>query len=76
MYRSLLMLLLITALDNLLINRWDAQSFARKAYDNGIRYIGGCCGFEPYHIRAMAEEVKKSFLKSDIEIGQVGLSLS
>ncbi len=23
----------------------------RSAYDLGIRYIGGCCGFEPYHIR-------------------------
>ena len=22
------------------------------------RYIGGCCGFEPYHIRAMAEELR------------------
>ena len=25
----------------------------------GIRYIGGCCGFEPYHIRAIAEELHK-----------------
>ena len=23
-----------------------------------FRYIGGCCGFEPYHIRAMAEELR------------------
>jgi len=23
----------------------------------GVRYIGGCCGFEPYHIRAIAEEL-------------------
>jgi len=22
-----------------------------------VRYIGGCCDFEPYHIRAMAEEL-------------------
>ena len=22
-----------------------------------MRLIGGCCGFEPYHIRAMAEEL-------------------
>jgi len=21
----------------------------------GIRYIGGCCGFQPYHIRAVTE---------------------
>jgi betaine-homocysteine S-methyltransferase len=22
-----------------------------------FRYIGGCCGFEPYHIRAISEEL-------------------
>ena len=31
--------------------------FAREAHDMGIRYIGGCCGFLPYHIRAIAEEL-------------------
>ena len=39
------------------ITRWEAASFARQAYDMGIRVIGGCCGFESYHIRAMAEEL-------------------
>ena len=33
------------------------HKYARQAYDLGVRYIGGCCGFEPYHIRAIAEEV-------------------
>ena len=33
------------------------QKFAREAFDAGVRYIGGCCGFEPYHIRAIAQEV-------------------
>ena len=33
------------------------QNYARKAYELGVRYIGGCCGTEPYHIRAMAEEL-------------------
>merc|ERR1712107_869519 len=28
-----------------------------QAYELGVRFIGGCCGFEPYHIRAMAEEL-------------------
>ncbi|KAH0520466.1 Betaine--homocysteine S-methyltransferase 1 [Microtus ochrogaster] len=37
--------------------RWDIQKYAREAYDLGVRYIGGCCGFEPYHIRAIAEEL-------------------
>jgi len=39
------------------ITRWEARKWARQAYDLGIRYIGGCCGFESYHIRAMAEEL-------------------
>ena len=39
------------------ITRWEAASFARQAFDLGVRVIGGCCGFEPYHIRAMAEEL-------------------
>ncbi|XP_076333422.1 betaine--homocysteine S-methyltransferase 1-like isoform X2 [Tachypleus tridentatus] len=38
-------------------SRWDIHRFAREAYDLGVRYIGGCCGFEPYHIRAIAEEL-------------------
>jgi betaine-homocysteine S-methyltransferase len=41
------------------ITRFEAARFARQAYDMGVRYIGGCCGFEPYHIRAMAEELSK-----------------
>ena len=39
------------------MTRWDVHKYARQAYEIGIRYIGGCCGFEPYHIRAIAEEV-------------------
>ncbi|XP_034048568.1 betaine--homocysteine S-methyltransferase 1 [Thalassophryne amazonica] len=40
------------------LTRWDMQKYAREAYDMGIRYIGGCCGSEPYHIRALAEELE------------------
>ena len=39
------------------ITRWDAHRYAREAFDIGVRYIGGCCGFEAYHIRAIAEEL-------------------
>lgn len=39
--------------------RWEIHKFAREAYDVGIRFIGGCCGFEAYHIRAIAEEVTR-----------------
>merc|ERR1739848_213922 len=35
----------------------DVMKNMKEAYNIGIRYIGGCCGFEPYHIRAMAEEL-------------------
>ena len=31
--------------------------YAREAWDMGVRYIGGCCGFEAYHIRACCEEL-------------------
>ena len=37
--------------------RWDMQRYARQAYELGVRYIGGCCGFESYHIRAVSEEL-------------------
>ena len=39
------------------MTRWDAHRYAREAWELGVRYIGGCCGFEPYHIRAVAEEL-------------------
>ena len=40
-----------------LVTRFEVGSWAREAYSLGVRYIGGCCGFEPYHIRAVAEEL-------------------
>lgn len=46
-----------TALEPRVLTRWDMQQYAREAYKAGIRFIGGCCGFEPYHIRAVAEEL-------------------
>lgn len=46
-----------TGLEPRILTRWDMQKYAREAYNVGIRYIGGCCGFEPYHIRALAEEL-------------------
>ncbi|XP_066568078.1 betaine--homocysteine S-methyltransferase 1 [Amia ocellicauda] len=45
------------ALEPRILTRWDMHRYAREAYNLGIRYIGGCCGFEPYHIRAVAEEL-------------------
>ena len=37
--------------------RVDMATFAREAYDAGVRFIGGCCGTQPHHIRAMSEEL-------------------
>jgi len=47
------------ALEPRVCTRWDMQRYAREAYEIGVRYIGGCCGFEPYHIRAVSEELQK-----------------
>ena len=52
------------ALEPRICTRWDMHHYARRAYDMGVRYIGGCCGFEPYHIRAVSEELAKERGKS------------
>lgn len=57
------------ALEPRTLTRWDVHKYARQAYDMGVRYIGGCCGFEPYHIRAIAEELspERGFLPAASE---------
>eukprot|EP01084_Bolivina_argentea_P119202 211369_1 len=45
------------ALEPRICTRWDMHKYARMAHELGVKYIGGCCGFEPYHIRAVAEEL-------------------
>ncbi|KAK7082889.1 hypothetical protein SK128_018859 [Halocaridina rubra] len=47
------------AMEPRVVSRSDVHKFARAAYDLGVRYIGGCCGFEAFHIRAIAEELAK-----------------
>jgi len=47
------------ALEPRVATRWEIQNWARASYDLGVRYIGGCCGFQPYHIRAIAEELEQ-----------------
>lgn len=39
--------------------RWDMYRYAKEAWELGVRYIGGCCGFEAYHIRAVSEELSE-----------------
>ncbi|XP_060926696.1 betaine--homocysteine S-methyltransferase 1 isoform X1 [Limanda limanda] len=57
------------SLEPRILTRWDMQKYAREAYSAGIRYIGGCCGFEPYHVRALAEELapERGFLPAASE---------
>ncbi|TKS84924.1 Betaine--homocysteine S-methyltransferase 1 [Collichthys lucidus] len=57
------------SLEPRILTRWDMQKYAREAYAAGIRYIGGCCGFEPYHIRALSEELatERGFLPAGSE---------
>ena len=61
MCRIHLVVLLLSGLEPRLLTRFDCRRYAREAYDLGVRYIGGCCGFEPYHIREIAEEVTAFF---------------
>ena len=50
---------MLKAYEPRILTRFEAQKYAREAYDIGVRYIGGCCAFEPHHIRAMSEELEK-----------------
>lgn len=49
----------LPGLEPRICTRWDMHRYAREAYNLGVRFIGGCCGFEAYHIRAVAEELAK-----------------
>jgi betaine-homocysteine S-methyltransferase len=35
--------------------REEMANFAKQAFELGVKFIGGCCGTGPHHIRAMAE---------------------
>ena len=43
------------ALETLQLSRAALAGFAERAEAAGIRYIGGCCGVNAHHVRAMAE---------------------
>ncbi len=43
------------ALDPFTVTRYEMAWFAEETQRLGARYIGGCCGSGPHHIRAMAE---------------------
>ncbi|XP_039250161.2 betaine--homocysteine S-methyltransferase 1-like [Styela clava] len=45
------------ALDPRVMTRIEVHEFAREAWKLGVRYIGGCCGFEPHLIAAISQEL-------------------
>ena len=47
-------------LDPFVLTRYEMASYAQKAKDIGINYIGGCCGTAPHHLRAMAEALGRT----------------
>ena len=47
-----------TAMEPRMYTRWDMHKYARDAYELGVRYIGGCCGVEPHHIREAIQSNK------------------
>jgi len=47
------------ALEPRVLTRLDCYDFARKAFNLGVHWIGGCCGMEPLHIRALAMELEE-----------------
>ena len=42
-------------LDPFVCTRYEMGDFAAKCHGLGVRYIGGCCGTGPHHLRAIAE---------------------
>ncbi len=47
-------------LDPFVCTRYEMGRFAKQAADLGVRYIGGCCGTGPHHLRSMAEALGRS----------------
>ena len=53
-----------TLLDPHVATRDEMANFALEAYKLGARFIGGCCGTAPYHIRSMAEALGRKVAAS------------
>ncbi len=49
-----------TALDPLLMNRYEIGQWAKEAYALGVNYLGVCCGNNPMLNREVAEAVGKT----------------
>ncbi|UCD33164.1 MAG: homocysteine S-methyltransferase family protein [Desulfobacterales bacterium] len=53
-----------TRLDPHVATRDEMAYFAQEAYKLGARFIGGCCGTAPYHVRSMAEALGRKVAAS------------
>jgi betaine-homocysteine S-methyltransferase len=47
-------------LETVQVSRRQFRAFARAARDEGIGYVGGCCGANASYIRAMARELESA----------------
>jgi betaine-homocysteine S-methyltransferase len=47
-------------LDPFVLTRFEMATYALRAKEMGINYIGGCCGTAPHHLRAMAEALGRT----------------
>lgn len=49
--------------------------FARRAWQEGVQFVGGCCGTSPEHIRAMAQALRQATAMrlADSSPGESGL---
>jgi len=54
-----------TALEPFLVTRYEFGEFAKEAQALGIKYMGGCCGMGPHHMRAMAEGIGRQTAASE-----------
>ncbi len=48
------------ALEPFQCNRFESAAFAEAAVQEGIRYVGLCCGCAPHHVREMAEALGRT----------------
>ena len=55
------------ALEPRICTRFDIHKYAREAFQLGVRYIGGCCGFQPYHIRSVHTSLVHSYWSKNVE---------
>ena len=49
-----------TGLDPLACSRSEIADFGRRAYEQGVRYLGVCCGNAPHYTRSLAEALGRT----------------